>query len=79
MDVALQAGACEGTGPLLGDDVMMWCVLRQFNPVSMVHKEEFSLMRASFYFTHHIDSGTSILPICTTTPAGYQTRDHVQS
>ena len=37
---------------------MMWCVLRQFNFVCVVHKEEFYLMRASFYFTHHIDSGT---------------------
>ena len=36
---------------------MMWCVLRQLNFVCVVHKEEFSLMRASFYFTHHIDSG----------------------
>lgn len=37
-------------------------------------------MRASFYFTHHIDSGTSsILPIYTAAPARYQTHDHVQS
>ena len=36
---------------------MMWCVVRQFNIISVVHKEEFSLMRASFYFTHRIDSG----------------------
>ena len=36
---------------------MMWCVLRQFNFVCVVHKEEFYLMRASFYYTHHIDSG----------------------
>ena len=36
---------------------MMLCLLRQLNFVCVVHKEEFSLMRASFYFTHHIDSG----------------------
>ena len=38
---------------------MMWCVVRQFNIISVVHKEEFSLMRASFYFTHRIDSGAA--------------------
>ena len=42
---------------------MMWCVLRQLNVVCVVHKEEFSLMRASFYFTHHIDSGALSIPI----------------
>lgn len=36
---------------------LFWCVVRQFNVISVVHKEEFSLMRASFYFTHHIDTG----------------------
>lgn len=36
---------------------MLWCVVRQFNAFNVVHKEEFNLMRASFYFTHHIDSG----------------------
>ena len=41
---------------------MMWCLVRQFNFVSVVHKEEFFLMRASFYFTHHIDSGEALLP-----------------
>ena len=41
---------------------MMWCLVRQFNFVRVVHKEEFFLMRASFYFTHHIDSGKAPLP-----------------
>ncbi|CAL8467379.1 g6916 [Coccomyxa elongata] len=36
---------------------MFWCVLLQFNVISPVTKEQFSLMRASFYLTHHIDSG----------------------
>lgn len=36
---------------------MFWCIMRQFNLVSVVTKEEFSLMRASFYLTHHIDTG----------------------
>ena len=36
---------------------LMWCLVRQFNIINVVHKDEFSLMRASFYFTHHIDSG----------------------
>ncbi|KAK9909834.1 hypothetical protein WJX75_008172 [Coccomyxa subellipsoidea] len=36
---------------------MFWCIVRQFNLVSVVTKEEFSLMRASFYLTHHIDTG----------------------
>ena len=36
---------------------LFWCVVRQFNVRSVVHQEEFQLMRASFYFTHHIDTG----------------------
>ena len=36
---------------------LFWCMVRQFNVRSVVHEEEFQLMRASFYFTHHIDTG----------------------
>ncbi len=36
---------------------MFWCLVRQFNVLRVVHKEEFSLMRASFYLTHNIDTG----------------------
>ena len=36
---------------------MFWCLVRQFNVASIVHKEELSLMRAAFYLTHNIDSG----------------------
>ncbi len=39
---------------------MFWCIVRQFNVVSVVTKEEFSLMRASFYLTHHIDTGAAL-------------------
>ena len=42
---------------------LFWCVVRQFNVRSVVHEEEFQLMRASFYFTHHIDSGV-LQPSC---------------
>lgn len=49
---------------------MMWCLVRQFNFVSVVHKEEFFLMRASFYFTHHIDSGKAQLPELSPAPCG---------
>ena len=38
---------------------VMWCVVRQFNIISVVHREEFSLMRASFHFTHRIHSGAA--------------------
>jgi hypothetical protein len=41
---------------------MFWCVARQFNVVNIVHKDEFWLMRASFYLTHHIDSGERVPP-----------------
>ena len=45
-------------GRICGEMVeLFWCVVRQFNVRSVVHEEEFKLMRASFYFTHHIDSG----------------------
>ena len=36
---------------------MFWCIVLQLNVVSVVTKEQFSLMRASFFLTHHIDSG----------------------
>ena len=32
-----------------------WCVLRQFS-CSIVRREEFHLMRASWYFTHRLDT-----------------------
>ena len=41
---------------------MFWCIVRQFNVVSLVTKEEFSLMRAAFYLTHHIDTGEEASP-----------------
>ena len=32
-----------------------WCVLRQFS-CNIVRREEFHLMRASWYFTHRLDT-----------------------
>jgi len=45
---------------------MFWCIVCQFNVLAVVSKEEFSLMRASFYLTHHIDTGAAcrlIMPV----------------
>ena len=59
---------------------MVWCVVRQFNVINVVHKEEFSLMRASIYFTHHIDSGApsgAASPACITWSGFCSDRDSV--